>query len=232
MGGVETGIQIPLQIHKFPYYSYSRGQARRRSQEHDRRRSQKLLQARRPKENIKLTEPKPVEPNLPPRYLVSGVSINVKTPEKVQSENSPQFLGRIHHKGHRRKSLENYSVSRVNALRNNHMSSFNFKDGTQKNLIKCSLLNAIESGNIITDGKPPKYHQRPENRRAKSEMSHTKMIQRAEPTQNHIGLTKNRSFTRLKDTPYYQQKICNHNVHNYTSYMDNDQNQIMTNQMS
>ena len=84
-----------------------------------------------PKENIKLTEPKPVEPNLPPRYLVSGVSINVKTPEKVQSENSPQFLGRIHHKGHRRKSLENYSVSRVNALRNNHMSSFNFKDGTQ-----------------------------------------------------------------------------------------------------
>ena len=83
-----------------------------------------------PKENIKLTEPKPVEPNLPPRYLVSGVSINVKTPEKVQSE-SPQFLGRIHHKGHRRKSLENYSVSRVNALRNNHMSSFNFKDGTQ-----------------------------------------------------------------------------------------------------
>ena len=154
--GVESGIQIPLQIHKFPYYSYSRGQARRRSQEHDRRRSQKLLQARRvchflnshvtwvmsfstlllsimsvqPKENIKLTEPKPVEPNLPPRYLVSGVSINVKTPEKVQSE-SPQFLGRIHHKGHRRKSLENYSVSRVNALRNNHMSSFNFKDGTQ-----------------------------------------------------------------------------------------------------
>ena len=45
--GVESGIQIPLQIHKFPYYSYSRGQARRRSQEHDRRRSQKLLQARR-----------------------------------------------------------------------------------------------------------------------------------------------------------------------------------------
>ena len=83
-----------------------------------------------PKENIKLTEPKPVEPNLPPRYLVSGVSINVRTPEKVQCE-SPQFLGRIHHKGHRRKSLENYSVSRVNALRNNHMSSFNFKDGTQ-----------------------------------------------------------------------------------------------------
>ena len=83
-----------------------------------------------PKENIKLTEPKQVEPNLPPRYLVSGVSINVKTPEKVQSE-SPQFLGRIHHKGPRRKSLENYSVSRVNALRNNHMSSFNFKDGTQ-----------------------------------------------------------------------------------------------------
>ena len=45
--GLESGIQIPLQIHKFPYYSYSRGQARRRSQEHDRRRSQKLLQARR-----------------------------------------------------------------------------------------------------------------------------------------------------------------------------------------
>ena len=89
-----------------------------------------IIMSIQPKENIKLTEPKPVEPNLPPRYLVSGVSINVKTPEKVQSESS-QFLGRIHHKGHRRKSLENYSVSRVNALRNNHMSSFNFKDGTQ-----------------------------------------------------------------------------------------------------
>ena len=76
-------------------------------------------------------------------------------------------------------------------------------------------MNAIESGNIITDGKPPKYHQRPENRRAKSEMSHTKMIQKSESSQNHIGLTKNRSFTRLKDTPYYQQKICNQNVHNY-----------------
>ena len=78
-------------------------------------------------------------------------------------------------------------------------------------------MNAIESGNIITDGKPPKYHQRPENRRAKSEMSHTNMTHtnRAEPSQNHIGLTKNRSFTRLKETPYYRQKISNHNIHNY-----------------
>ena len=67
-------------------------------------------------------------------------------------------------------------------------SNFEFR----KNLIKCSLLNAIESGNIITDGKPPKYHQRPENRRAKSEMSHANMTHtnRAEPSQNHIGLTR------------------------------------------
>ena len=52
-----------------------------------------------------------MEPNLPPRYLVSGVSINVKTPEKVQAE-SPQFLEKIHHKGHRRKSLGWFSNAR------------------------------------------------------------------------------------------------------------------------
>ena len=76
-----------------------------------------------------------MEPNLPPRYLVSGVSINVKTPEKVQSE-SPQFLEKIHHKGHRRKSLgwfsNEYSVTDwLNAPFRKHHFENHFKKTIQ-----------------------------------------------------------------------------------------------------